>query len=176
LSRGLQALILGVLASVFAVAGVYVYQWRAAEGTDARAAAQVLLSTPLRGLDDQSISIAQWRGKVLVVNFWATWCAPCREEIPLFMKLQNQYADRGVQFLGVAVDQKARVAPYAKEMQINYPLLIGGIEAIELARQAGNRAGVLPFTVIVGRDGAIANRFVGIVDTRKLEALLAPLL
>ena len=159
-----------------AAAGFAVYQWRAGDAQDSAAAAKALLTTPLKGLDDQPLTIERWRGKVLVVNFWATWCAPCREEIPLFMQFQRDYETRGVQFLGVAVDQKARVLPYAKEMGINYPLLIGGLEAIELARQAGNAAGVLPFTVVIDRQGAIATRFVGIAQPSKLEEMLQPLI
>ena len=85
------------------------------------------------------------RGRVLVVNFWATWCAPCREEIPGFVRLQERYGPRGLQFVGIAFDQPDKVAEFGREFRVNYPLLLGGLDTMELLRDAGNRAGVLPY-------------------------------
>ena len=181
MTRPWQALLAGMLAVGFAAAGYLVYQWRSGafgDGSPANAAAtgEVLLAAKLLGLDGQPHSLAQWRGKVLVVNFWATWCTPCREEIPVFIKFQDQYAARGVQYVGIAIDQIERVVPYAKEMGINYPLLIGGFETMDFARQLGNRSGVLPFTLVVDRGGKVVTTVVGVVRPEKLENLLLPLL
>jgi thiol-disulfide isomerase/thioredoxin len=127
-------------------------------------------------MDGAALSLQQWRGKVLIVNFWATWCAPCREEIPGFIKLQSSHGGRGVQFVGVAVDTPERVAAYAREMGINYPLSVGGLEIMELARAAGDRADVLPFSVVIDRSGRVIDTTVGILRPEKLEKLLQPLL
>jgi thiol-disulfide isomerase/thioredoxin len=160
-----------VVAAVAAVAGYAAYSWRASEpAAPAASASGELWSQALRDVDGAPQTLAQWRGKVLVVNFWATWCAPCREEIPLFVKLQRQYGDRGLQFVGIAIDEPAKVGPFAREFAINYPLLIGGIEAAEWSRQLGNRAGALPFTLIVGRDGVVRMTHLGAIK----EAALLP--
>jgi thiol-disulfide isomerase/thioredoxin len=135
-----------------------------------------LVSMRLPDLDQQPRSIDQWRGKVVVVNFWATWCAPCREEIPMFVRLQEEHRDRGLQFVGIALDQPDKVRPYAAELGMNFPVLIGSVDAIELTRTLGNRAGVLPYTVVIDRTGRIASIEVGAAKESKLRALLASLL
>lgn len=128
------------------------------------------------GLDDQPQTLEQWRGKVLVVNFWATWCAPCREEIPGFIKFQDQFGARGVQFVGLAIDQKERVGPYARDIGINYPVLVGGLDTMDFARQTGNSRGVLPFTLVIDRSGKVVTTEIGVLRPEKLESLLKPLL
>ena len=105
-----------------------------------------------------------------------TWCAPCREEIPGFIQFQERFRADGVQFVGVAIDQKERVAPYAKEMGINYPLVVGGLETMEFARQLGNQRSVLPFTLVIDRSGKVTSAQVGMLRPEKLESLLKPLL
>jgi thiol-disulfide isomerase/thioredoxin len=153
------------------------YQWRAdGRPPDGVALGKTLMAAKLMGIDDQLQPFAQWRGNVLIVNFWATWCTPCREEIPGFIKFQERLRARGVQFVGVAIDQKERVAPYAREMGINYPILVGGLETMEFARQLGNDRGVLPFTLIIDREGAVYRAEIGILRPEKLETLLARLL
>ena len=120
--------------------------------------------------------MAQWRGKVLVVNFWATWCAPCREEIPALMRLQRNYAANGVQFVGIAIDNASKVRDYAEEMQINYVLLIGSMETLGVTKDLGNPAGVLPFTVVLDHAGKVAYVHAGQLSEASLGAVLAPLL
>jgi thiol-disulfide isomerase/thioredoxin len=127
-------------------------------------------------LEGRPQTLEQWQGKVVVVNFWATWCAPCREEIPLFVKFQDKYGARGLQFVGIAIDHPDKVRPFAAEFGMNFPILIGGVEAIDLTRSLGNRAGVLPYTVILARDGRLAARETGVTQEAQLEALIAPLL
>jgi len=140
------------------------------------ASADALAAAKLPDLSGTLQPLAQWRGKVLVVNFWATWCAPCREEIPLFVKLQEKYGEQGLQFVGIAIDQPDKVRPYAAELGMNFPVLIGGIDGLDLTRALGNQASVLPFTVIVGRDGTIVSREVGVAKEAKLDPLLRSLL
>ncbi len=177
MSRPLQALLAGAFAVLFAGAGFFFYQWRTGEQPpDPVATGRTLLAAKLLGIDDKVQPFEQWRGKVLVVNFWATWCAPCREEIPGFINFQTRYGARGVQFVGVAIDQKERVIPYARDIGINYPLLVGGLETMEFARQLGNRRSVLPFTLVVDRAGRVVTTEVGILRPDKLEGLLKPLL
>ena len=177
MSRPPQTLLIGAFAVLFAGAGFLFYQWRAGDRPpDPVAAGQMVLAAKLMGLDDKLQPLAQWRGKVLVVNFWATWCTPCREEIPGFIKIQDQYRSLGVQFVGIAIDQKERVGPYARDIGINYPVLVGALETMEFARQVGNPRGVLPFTLVIDRTGKVATTKIGILKPDKLENLLKPLL
>jgi len=142
----------------------------------AQSAAETLFVSTLPDLEGNNQTFAQWRGKLLIVNFWATWCPPCREEIPQFIKVQEKYRSRGLVFVGVAVDKKDAVRAYADEIGINYPVLFGGFEAMELSRQVGNRAGALPFTLIIDRSGKIIATKLGGLTQAKLEPIIGPLL
>lgn len=135
-----------------------------------------MLGVRLADVKGGTQSLEQWRGQVLVVNYWATWCAPCREEIPGFVRLQERYGSRGLQFVGIAIDQPDKVAEFASELRINYPLLLGGLEIIELLRQAGNRAGVLPYTLVIDRKGNLVSREPGGLKEARLESLIQRLL
>ena len=121
-------------------------------------------------------SLAQWKGRVLVVNFWATWCVPCREEMPEFVKAQRELGDRGVQFVGIAIDQPDKIDAFAAELHLNYPALGGGYGAIELSKAMGNRLGALPFTVVVDRAGRVAHTQLGPLKESNLRSILAQLL
>jgi thiol-disulfide isomerase/thioredoxin len=138
--------------------------------------ASLILATTLPDLQGKKQSISQWKGKVLVINFWATWCEPCRREMPEFIELQNELRDQGLLFIGIAMDQESKVQRFSKEIGVNYPVLLGGIEAMELAETAGNRYAVLPFTVILNRNGEIASTHVGRISRDKLEPILKDLL
>jgi thiol-disulfide isomerase/thioredoxin len=134
-----------------------------------------ILALVLPDADGRQQAMAQWRGKVLVVNFWATWCAPCREEMPQFVAMQSRDAGKGVQFVGIAVDDAAKVRVFAHEIGLNYPTLIGGFGAIELSKTLGNELSALPFTVVLGRDGKVALTHLGPLKQHQLDAVLGRL-
>lgn len=139
-------------------------------------AAKVLLAASLADLDGKMQPLAQWRGKVMVVNFWATWCPPCLKEIPEFVRMQQRFGDQGVQFLGLAIDDRAKVASFVAQHGMNYPVLIAEKEGLTLARNAGNRLGGLPFTVIIDKHGRTARVELGVLDEKKLVPMLEALL
>ena len=121
-------------AAIVALAAGAWFAWATlgSESPDARPSAIALVGATLPDPDGKDQPLAQWKGKVLVVNFWATWCAPCREEMPMFMKVQREIVPKGVQFVGIAVDQPDKVKQYIVELGLNYPALIGGYGAMEL--------------------------------------------
>lgn len=174
MTRRRQVLTAVAVAVLAAAGGFGLHQWRAI-GNETAEAARAILSARIPDLDGRERTLSEWTGKVLVVNYWATWCAPCREEIPMFVRMQDRYRDRGLQFVGIAIDRPEPVARFAEEYRINYPLLIGRIETVELSRKAGNRAGGLPFTMVFDRRGRLAGTALGEVKEPKLEAILAAL-
>jgi thiol-disulfide isomerase/thioredoxin len=147
------------------------YQSRPSATADGTA----ILGLVLPDANGQQQAMAQWRGKVLVVNFWATWCAPCREEMPQFVAAQARDGAKGVQFVGIAVDDVAKVRVFAREIGLNYPTLIGGYGAIELSRTLGNDLAALPFTIVVDRQGRVVHTQLGPLKAARLDALLAEL-
>ncbi len=120
--------------------------------------------------------LSQWRGKLLVVNFWASWCSPCRQEIPGFIRLQKQYGTQGLQFIGIAIEDKAAAQAYANQAGINYPILTSDLEAMALARASGNYSGGLPYTVVIDRAGRVVAAGLGGTTEQELANLITPLL
>lgn len=174
MSRTTQIAVIALAAIAAAAGGYGIHAWQLDRAGSP--AAEALLAAQLDDLEGHPQPLAQWRGKVLVVNFWATWCEPCREEIPVFVRLQHQYGPAGLQFVGIAIDQRAKVQVFARDFGINYPVLIGRIDTIDLSRRAGNRPGALPHTVIIGRDGRIAAQHLGALKENRLLQLIGPLL
>jgi thiol-disulfide isomerase/thioredoxin len=146
------------------------------DSNDAGRDGSAVLGLVLPDLQGHQQALSQWRGKVLVVNFWATWCAPCREEMPEFVATQARDGPKGVQFVGIAVDDPDKVRAFAQEVKLNYPALIGGYGAIELSKTLGNELAALPFTIVVDREGRVAHTQLGPLKRSTLDGLLSRLL
>jgi len=175
--RGVIALV--ALVAAGSAAGGYALRWwwlSAAGDPSIGTRADAVFAARLVNLSGGTETLEQWRGRVLVVNFWATWCAPCREEIPVFIRMQKRYGARGLQFVGIAIDRREPVSAFQREFGMNYPVLLGGLETMELMRSTGNRAGVLPYTLVIDRDGRLASRTLGGLKDDHLEPLIEPLL
>jgi peroxiredoxin len=119
--------------------------------------------------DGNALALSQWRGKVVVVNFWATWCPPCKEEMPELSHFQEEYRDRNVVVLGISTDDLAKIREFAQQAPVQYPLLAGDFEAMALAESLGNNKGVLPYSVLISPDESIAKTYFGRIDIQKLE-------
>jgi thiol-disulfide isomerase/thioredoxin len=120
--------------------------------------------------------LSEWQGKVVAINFWATWCTPCREEIPAFTQLQHHYQSEGLQFVGIALQHAEEVRGFLAEFKVNYPSLVGGDDVIKIAKKLGNGIGALPYTVIIGRDGKIAFTRRGPLSKNEAESVIQSLL
>jgi thiol-disulfide isomerase/thioredoxin len=176
MKRSRDVVLIALVAAVAAIAGYAYNTWRTAPEAASQQALAAIAATKLPDLTGTPQSLDQWRGKVVLVNFWATWCAPCREEIPMLVKLQEKYGARGLQLVGIAIDQPEKVRPYAAEMRMNFPILIGSSDGIALARELGNKAAVLPFTLVMDRNGRIIAREVGALKAPRIEGLVSGLL
>lgn len=168
-----------ILAGLLALAGGLYFGERSFELGDSAPGGPdggALLAVALPDLSGREQALGQWKGKVLVVNFWATWCSPCREEMPEFIKAQRELGGEGLQFVGIAIDQADKVEQFATEIGLNYPALIGGYGAIELSKSFGNRLGALPFTIIVNRSGRVVHTQLGPLNGTKLRSIVGQLL
>lgn len=130
----------------------------------------------LNDLDGKPHHIKQWDGKVIVLNFWATWCPPCREEIPLFNQLQAEYGDQGLQFIGIAVDDLDAVKAFTRQVPLHYPSLIGQQDGIQVAIAYGNVKGYYPYSVIIDRQGRMQQAIIGGLGRADIEQAVLPLL
>ena len=162
-----------VVLAVAAGAAVGIGRKSAVDSPDPRAEAVFAARLP----DNTGVQhdLARYRGKVVVVNFWATWCAPCIEEMPGFVRLQEKYRDRGLVFVGVAIDDPDAVGPFMKKLGVNYPVLTAEAAGYELLKSAGDSKGVMPYTLVIDRQGAVAQTRSGIFRESELDQALAPL-
>ena len=166
-----------VTAAMFAAAIGYrlgvLGKW--AEATAPVAPAIPIFDLVLTDLKGQPQSLGQWRGKVLIVNYWATWCHPCREEMPGFSRLQDKYRDKGVQFAGISIDTAAKIVEFQEKTPVTYPLLIGDMDVMENSAKLGNTRQALPFTAVFDRQGRLFSTKLGRVAEAELERQLIEL-
>ena len=130
----------------------------------------------LPDLSGKQHSLSEWQGRVRVINFWATWCPPCLKEMPEFTALQSQYSDKGLQFLGIALDDPEPVKEFIATHKINYPILMGQDQGTKIAHDLGNLVDTVPFTVIVNKKGQIVKRQMGELTGEQLMEIVTPLL
>lgn len=126
----------------------------------------------LQSLDGKRTAISVWKGRALILNFWATWCAPCRREMPLLKTLAQTWAPRGMTVIGVAVDHMESVRTFARELKIDYPVLVGEQESLDVAAQLGMSTPALPFTVFTDRQGEVVALFLGELHPPQAQLIL----
>ncbi|MCU7958433.1 MAG: TlpA family protein disulfide reductase [gamma proteobacterium symbiont of Bathyaustriella thionipta] len=131
----------------------------------------------LPDLQGTTRKLQDWKGKVILLNFWATWCGPCQTEVPHLIDFQNQYADKGLMIVGVALDEPRKVENFARSLAINYPILLADPQTeSRLLPLWGNSSRGLPFTVVIGRDGHLHYMLNGVLDEEGFNDNVLPLL
>lgn len=158
-ATGAAALALGALAGAL--------------GIQSTSGAGKLLSSSFPDLAGRRRRLTEWQGRVVLFNFWATWCAPCREEMPILDAMAQKYA---FPVVGIGIDSAAKVREFVANYSIRYEMLIAGAEAIQLMKETGNPAGGLPFSLLLDRSGRIVRRKLGALDQPELEGIVTPLL
>ncbi|MBK8894833.1 MAG: TlpA family protein disulfide reductase [Propionivibrio sp.] len=138
----------------------------------AQKAVDRLFSLTLPDLAGQPQAIAQWRGKVLVVNYWASWCAPCVKEMPVFSRMHAHYSGWGVQFVGIGLDDAEKIRAFAKSTPVSYPLLVSDFSSQSSVLEIKG----LPLTLVIGRDGRLEMTHLGPLDEATLEPVLKRLI
>lgn len=158
--------------------GIFLNQWLFKTTIEPAADAQIEQRPDFTLIDLEGTphSIRDWDGKVILINFWATWCPPCVREIPAFIKLYETYQDKGFTIIGIALDNKQDVIDFIDPMGVEYPILLGDQKGIQLTQEYGNRLGVLPYTVVIDRNGRIVERHRNEMTYEEAEALIKPLL
>ena len=131
----------------------------------------------LTDMDGHTRHSDEWTGKPLLVNFWATWCIPCRKEMPALMELHEKYADQGFEVIGIAADEGEKIAKFLEETPVSYPILYGEMTSIfDLSENYGNVIGVLPHTAFIDREGVVRHVKVGEISHEEAEEMVLDIL
>lgn len=170
-----NTLLFGAVAIICVVAGLYFGARHHSPAAAEASAVDALFQQRLMDPDEQAHALAQWRGKALVVNFWATWCAPCVEEMPELAQLHAELAPKNIHILGIGIDSASNIKQFAAKYHINYPLYVGGVSSTEVSRKLGNPTGGLPFTVLIDATGEVRKTYLGRLNMAQLRADIAAL-
>ncbi len=176
-------LAIGVIALVFTGLGLYFGIQDQKSASPSSAKPMTAASSPVAQLyalslpdaDGRLQALAQWKGKPLIINFWATWCPPCVKEMPELVALQAEIAPKGIQLIGIGIDTAPHIAEFSTTYKITYPLYVAGMDGTELSRQLGNTTGGLPYTVLIGSDGKVKKTYLGLLNFTQFRADLAAL-
>jgi thiol-disulfide isomerase/thioredoxin len=162
-----RALLYAGIGAAAAIAGgaVAIRQW---EGRGSASVDPSLWAATFETPTGSPLAMQAFRGKPLVLNFWATWCPPCVEEMPLLDAFSRQNAGKSIQVVGLAIDQPSAVRAFLQRTRVSYPVGLAGLGGTELAKALGNESGGLPFTVVVGADGQVVQRRIGRVSQADL--------
>ncbi|MGV0982647.1 MAG: TlpA family protein disulfide reductase [Polynucleobacter sp.] len=151
------------------VAGVLTSQWIYKTGLASDPAIKAFFANPWQTPDGKSVDTEQWRGKVLVVNFWASWCPPCVEEMPTLDKLQAEFKSQNVLFVGIGIDSPSNIREFLEKTPVSYPIVIGGLEGSNLSKQLGNSQGALPYTIVINAQGKATSSKLGKISEEELR-------
>lgn len=165
--------LVGGVAGAAALGGAGLAWWRYQPHTMTQGVESALWAMEFAGLENDLLAMGTLRGKPLLLNFWATWCPPCIEEMPLLSAFYQENVAKGWQVLGLAVDQRDPVKRFLAKTPVGFPVAMAGVSGMELVKSLGNLSGGLPFTVVLGSNGLVLHRKMGKVSPEDLRAWAA---
>ncbi|WLI88414.1 TlpA disulfide reductase family protein [Massilia sp. R2A-15] len=169
-------LVIIAVALTCAVAGAAVGMKNApAPAPAAAGAVSALFAQSMNDSAGKAQALSMYKGKALIVNFWAPWCAPCVKEMPELAELASEIAPKNIGVIGIGIDTPTNIAQFAAKVKVTYPLYVAGMTGTDLAREFGNKAGGLPYTVLIGADGKVKKTYLGQIKFKELKADLAKL-
>lgn len=161
--------VLALSGLVALLSGVGLSHWMSQRQRLSAQAEQALWGQEFSLTDGQSLAMASWQGHPVVINFWATWCPPCVEEMPLLDDFYRQNASKGWKMLGIALDQPSQVRRFLDRRTFAYPMAWGGLDGSQLSEVLGNDSGSLPFTVVLAADGRLIQRKLGKLSANEIQ-------
>lgn len=164
-----RSLLLGGVAAAAGAAGAGFAWWKFQPHAVEPGAEALLWSQRFDAPQGEPVALERFRGRPLVLNFWATWCPPCVEELPLLNRFYQTHSAQGWQVVGLAIDQPSAVRTFLQRMPLDFPVGLAGLGGSELGRSLGNLTGGLPFTVLLGSDGNVRQRKMGQVTQQDLQ-------
>ncbi len=151
------------------LAGIFSSHWISQTGLASDPSIKAFFANPWQSPDGKSVYSENWRGKVLVVNFWASWCPPCVEEMPTLDKIAQEYASKNVLIVGIGIDSPSNIREFLGKTPVSYPIVVGGLEGSNLAKQMGNSQGALPYTIIINQKGKAIYAKLGKISEEELK-------
>ena len=164
-----QWIMIGGISLLALLAGVFSSQWISQTGLASDPSIKAFFANPWQTPDGKPSNSENWRGKVLVVNFWASWCPPCVEEMPALDKIAQEYTPKNVLIVGIGIDSPSNIREFLQKTPVSYPIVLGGIEGSNLSKQMGNTQGALPYTVVINPKGKSIYTKLGKISEEELK-------
>ncbi len=164
-----QWIMIGGISLLTLLAGVFSSQWISQTGLASDPSIKAFFANPWQTPDGKPANSQNWRGNVLVVNFWASWCPPCVEEMPALDKIAQEYAPKNVLIVGIGIDSPSNIREFLQKTPVSYPIVLGGIEGSNLSKQMGNTQGALPYTVVINPKGKSIYTKLGKISEEELK-------
>jgi thiol-disulfide isomerase/thioredoxin len=150
-------------------AGLITASWIYRDGTASEESVAALLANSWTKPDNTVVNTAEWQNRVLVVNFWASWCPPCVEEMPALSDLQDEFASKNVLFVGIGIDTPSNIRQFLETTLVSYPIVMGGLQGSKIGKALGNTQGALPYTVVINTKGKVTNTKLGKINEDELR-------
>jgi thiol-disulfide isomerase/thioredoxin len=160
---------IGGISLLALLAGVFSSQWISQTGLASDPSIKAFFANPWQMPDGKPANSENWRGKVLVVNFWASWCPPCVEEMPALDRIAQEYASKNVLIVGIGIDSPSNIREFLQKTPVSYPIVLGGLEGSNLSKQMGNTQGALPYTVVINPKGKSIYTKLGKISEEELK-------